>query len=68
MVKNLIPVLHRSYRCPATDGALLTPYIKRWFKFEKDIERKVEEEAERILHEFNKKQHKVKLPRFNPSQ
>ncbi len=38
--KNLVPVLHCSYRCPATDGTLLMPNMRIWFKFEKDIKRK----------------------------
>lgn len=39
--KNLISVLHCSYRCPATDGTLLAPNIKIWFKFEFNYSRKV---------------------------
>lgn len=64
VLKNLMPVLHCSYRCPATDGTLLAPNIKRLFKFEKDIIIKIENEADKIINEFYKTHHKVKFPRF----
>lgn len=39
--KNIIPVKDREYRTPASDGALLLPFIKRFFCFEKNIYAKI---------------------------
>lgn len=64
VVKNIIPVLHQSYRCAATDGTLLVPYIKVLFTFEKNLEQKVENEAEKIKDVFNNRQYNVNLPQF----
>lgn len=64
MKKNLIPVLSRSFRCPATDGSLVAPIFKIWFQFEKNINLKISKEADRILEEFNKEQYTMKIPRF----
>lgn len=38
--KNIIPILNKSYRCTATDGALLAPFMKCWFKDEKNLVQK----------------------------
>lgn len=62
--KNIMPVMCCSYRCPATDGTLIAPNMKIWFKFEKDIQIRIEKETYRIMNEFLKKQYNVKLPRF----
>jgi ferredoxin len=62
--KKFIPVLHRSFRCPATDGTLLTPNIKLWFEFEKDINSLIEREVQKIFHAFSHDQHKIQIPRF----
>jgi len=39
--KNICVVMDKSYRSPASDGTLLVPYIKRFFKFAKDIESRI---------------------------
>lgn len=62
--KNIMPVIYCSYRCPATDGALIAPNMKIWFTFEKDIKSKIAKEANRVINEFSKTQHKIKLPQF----
>ena len=40
--KNIITVLDKAYRSPASDGSLVTPFIKRFFEFEKNTEKKVD--------------------------
>ena len=43
--KNIIPVFNKSYRCSATDGTLLAPFMKCWFKDEKNLLEKVKSDA-----------------------
>lgn len=47
--KNIIPILNRSYRCSATDGTLLAPFMKCWFSHEKNLEKKVCQDALRFI-------------------
>lgn len=49
--KNIIPVLNRSYRCAATDGVLLAPWMKIWFRHEKNLDCKIEKDVNDFLHE-----------------
>ena len=35
--KNIITIYDTAYRSPASDGTLITPFIKRFFEFEKNI-------------------------------
>lgn len=37
MKHNIIPIHSASYRCSATDGILLTPFIEYWFKNEREL-------------------------------
>ena len=39
--KNIITIMDRAYRSPASDGSLFAPFIKRFFEFEKDLEKKI---------------------------
>ncbi|MBQ3514484.1 MAG: EFR1 family ferrodoxin [Lachnospiraceae bacterium] len=41
LAKNIIPVMHSAYRCSATDGVLLVPGVKRFWKDEKNLERRI---------------------------
>ena len=39
VAKNIIPIMNRVYNgCPATDGTLLAPFIKRLFRFPKNLD------------------------------
>ncbi len=38
---KIIPIHSASYRCSATDGILLTPFMECWFKNEKDLQSKI---------------------------
>ncbi len=35
--KNIIPIINRSYKCPATDGMLLAPFMKYWFSYKNNL-------------------------------
>lgn len=38
---NIVPVHTVSYRCAATDGILIAPFMNCWFESEKNIEQKI---------------------------
>ena len=42
---GIIPIHSASYRCPATDGILLTPSMKCWFESEKNLPHKIKEDV-----------------------
>lgn len=35
--KNVVTVLDRGYRAPASDGALLLPFVRRFYQYERDL-------------------------------
>lgn len=45
MVKNMTPIINKSYRCSATDGMLLVPFIKFLCLDEKNLHKKVEKDC-----------------------
>jgi len=62
--KNIITIMDRAYRSPASDGSLVTPFIKRFFEFEKDIERKIGRDCDDFLKSLNSGKLKSYVPRF----
>lgn len=38
---NIIPMMSRSYRCAATDGSLIAPFMNFWFRHEIGLDEKV---------------------------
>ncbi len=61
---NIILVHTASYRCPASDGALIAPKMKVWFKFEKKLKKKMGKDVSIILKEFSKDSILSTVPRF----
>lgn len=51
--RGIIPVAHASYRCSATDGILLAPWMKRWYENEKELPEKIKRAAEAYLRLLN---------------
>ena len=49
LCKNLITIYEADYVAPASDGSLFLPKVKRFFKFEKDIEEKIIQDCTRFL-------------------
>ena len=62
--KNLITIYEADYIAPASDGSLLLPKMKRFFKFEKEIEAKVMRDCTSFLElvSIQKDEISVKLP------
>lgn len=54
--KNIITVMDREYRSPASDGSLIMPSVKRFFEFEKRFNEKIFMDCANfvgLLHERN---------------
>ena len=39
--KNILTIMDRAYRSPASDGSIIAPFVKRFFEFEKNIDEKI---------------------------
>ena len=62
--KSIITVMDKAYRSPASDGAIIAPFIKRFFEFEKDIEKKVNHDCVNFLELLINKKLQGYIPRF----
>ena len=62
--KNIITVIDREYRAPASDGTIIAPFIKRFFEFEKDIEKKIDRDCADFLILLNNVEVQGYIPRF----
>ena len=62
--KNIVTIMDRDYRGPASDGAIIAPFIKRFFEFEKDIEKKIESDCAVFLDLLKKVEPQGYIPRF----
>lgn len=63
--KNLIPVLSRDFKgCPATDGTLLVPSIKRFFRFPKNLNSIINRDLNDFCALINKPPFHPNIPRF----
>ena len=62
--KNIITVKDRDYQTPASDGALILPFYKRFFTFEKNIYAKIHRDCEDFLGLLRAEQLHGYIPRF----
>ena len=62
--KNILTVIDREYRGPASDGTIIAPFIKRFFEFEKDIEKKIDSDCADFLKLLKHVEPKGYTPRF----
>ena len=60
---SIIPVYHSSYRCSATDGILLAPFMKCWFKEEKNLNLKIKNDFRIFINKL-KTRSKMDLPQL----
>lgn len=61
--KNIIPILSKSYRCAATDGALIAPFMNIWFHHEKNLDEKVKKDVCHFVALLNRVVN-ANIPRF----
>lgn len=62
--KNFKVILDREYRGPASDGTLLTPSIKRFWKFEKNLDEKIHADCQEYIQRLQNQQTNGYIPRF----
>lgn len=61
--KNITPILSKSYRCSAADGTLIAPFMNIWFRHEKRLDEKIQNN----VRDFVKLQNQplvARIPRF----
>ena len=62
--KSIVTILDKEYRSPASDGVIFAPFIKRFFTFEKDIEKKIESDCADFLELLKKDEPQGYIPHF----
>lgn len=60
---SVVPIYYASYRCSASDGILLAPFMKCWFKNEKGLSEKIKKDVS-IFFGRLKSQAKADMPRY----
>lgn len=61
--KNVLPILSRSYRCAATDGILIAPFMRVWFYHEKNLDEKIRSDIGNFMT-ILERQTSANIPRF----
>lgn len=62
--KNLIIVESCYFRCPSSDGVLLLPKCRAFYKFQKNFNEKLIESCQKIIMLFNKTNHTIMMPKW----
>lgn len=63
--KNMIPVVHRVFwGCPASDGSLLAPFVKMFFTFPKNIDKKIADDVNNFHKKIESGNIFLNMPRF----
>jgi len=63
--KNIYVIVDKAYRSPASDGSIIAPFIKRFFEFEKNIEKKVDNDCTNFLKLLNYNTPQRYIPKFS---
>lgn len=61
--KNIMTILNKSYRCAATDGILIAPAMKIWYSYEKQLDKRLENDINAFIRYCNNSL-SCKIPRF----
>lgn len=61
--KNIVPILNKSYRCAATDGILIAPFMNIWFRNEKTLEDKIIKDCTAFIKLLTVS-YRIAIPRF----
>jgi Dissimilatory sulfite reductase (desulfoviridin), alpha and beta subunits len=65
--KNLVVIKDKDYRSPASDGALLAPFIRRFFEFDKSIKKILENDCCEFIAQVLNDSWNQYIPRFRLS-
>ena len=50
--RGIVPIHSASYRCSATDGMLLAPFMECWFKDERDLKLKIKRDTDVFIEKL----------------
>ena len=62
--KNIVTIMDKAYRGPASDGSIIAPFIKRFFEYEKNIKQKIDRDCSAFLELLKKGVLQGYIPRF----
>lgn len=63
--KNIVVFMSRSYnRCPASDGTLLAPFVRMFFRFGKSVWKKMESDVSNFVSKVQNSDFKKNMPNF----
>jgi len=62
--KNIITIMDRDYRSPASDGSLIVPFVQRFFEFDKNLQQKITLDCTTFLKLLQKNSLQGYIPRF----
>lgn len=65
--KNIITIIDKDYRSPASDGSLIAPFIQRFFEFEGNLQQKITLDCTAFLKLLQKETTQGYIPRFRVS-
>lgn len=65
--KNIVTIIDREYRSPASDGSLLVPAVKRFFEFERNLPAKITLDCNKFSELLQKQRKHEHIPRFRLS-
>lgn len=63
MENGIVPIHSASYRCSATDGMLLAPFMECWFKGEKNLRSKIKNDLSAFIGKL-KSHSKAEMPNY----
>lgn len=62
--KNIITIMDRDYRSPASDGSLIAPFVQRFFEFQKDLSEQVLIDSKKFMLLLSTGDTQGYIPRF----
>ncbi|MGL5435439.1 MAG: EFR1 family ferrodoxin [Lachnospiraceae bacterium] len=62
--KNIITIMDKDYRSPASDGSLIVPFIHRFFEFEKNLQQRITLNCNAFLKLLQEDTPQGYIPRF----
>lgn len=65
--KNIITIMDKDYRSPASDGSLIVPFVQRFFEFERNLKPKITLDCTAFLKLLQKDTTRGYIPHFRLS-
>jgi len=62
--KNIITIMDKDYRSPASDGSLIVPFVQRFFEFDRNLQKKITSDCTAFLRMLQQDTPRGYIPRF----